>query len=83
ENLSGNALVDYLSGAFEGGEAYNATFVFGGMPQLFHYMHYEGQFEVLVPLRNATFAFQPDWPALKNINIELDFLNVGLWMRSD
>ncbi|MBD6363430.1 TIGR02099 family protein, partial [Salmonella enterica subsp. enterica serovar Enteritidis] len=32
---------------------------------------------------NATFAFQPDWPALKNLNIELDFLNDGLWMRSD
>lgn len=37
---------------------------------------------MLVPLRNATFAFQPDWPALKNLNIELDFLNDGLWMRS-
>ena len=26
--------------------------------------HNEGQFQVLVPLHNATFAFQPDWPAL-------------------
>ncbi len=23
--------------------------------------HNEGQFEALVPLRNAKFAFQPDW----------------------
>ncbi|SQI19999.1 Uncharacterised protein [Salmonella enterica subsp. arizonae] len=79
----GKALVDYLSGAIQGGEADNATLVYGGNPHLFPYKHNEGQFEVLVPLRNATFAFQPDWPALKNLNIELDFLNDGLWMRSD
>ncbi|EHR1566150.1 AsmA2 domain-containing protein YhdP [Salmonella enterica] len=83
ENLMGKALVDYLSGAIQGGEADNATLVYGGNPHLFPYKHNEGQFEVLVPLRNATFAFQPDWPALKNLNIELDFLNDGLWMRSD
>ena len=38
---------------------------------------------MLVPLRNATFAFQPDWPALQKLDISLDFLNDGLWMKSD
>lgn len=47
------------------------------------YKHNEGQFEVLVPLRNAKFAFQPDWPALTNLDIELDFINDGLWMKTD
>lgn len=83
ENLMGKALVDYLSGAIQGGQADNATLVYGGNPHLFPYKHNEGQFEVLVPLRNATFAFQPDWPALKNLDIELDFINDGLWMKSD
>ena len=83
ENLMGKALVDYLSGAIQGGQADNATLVYGGNPHLFPYKHNEGQFEVLVPLRNATFAFQPGWPALKNLDIELDFLNDGLWMKSD
>lgn len=83
ENLMGKALVDYLSGAIQGGEADNATLVYGGNPHLFPYKHNEGQFEVLVPLRNAKFAFQPDWPALTNLNIELDFLNDGLWMKTD
>lgn len=83
ENLMGKALVDYLSGAIQGGQADNATLVYGGNPHLFPYKHNEGQFQVLVPLRNATFAFQPDWPALKNLNIELNFLNDGLWMKSD
>ena len=83
ENLMGKALVDYLSGAIQGGQADNATLVYGGNPHLFPYKHNEGHFQVLVPLRNATFAFQPDWPALKNLNIELNFLNDGLWMKSD
>ncbi|EIK9306786.1 AsmA2 domain-containing protein YhdP [Escherichia coli] len=83
ENLMGKDLVDYLSGAIQGGEADNATLVYGGNPQLFPYNHNEGQFEVLVPLRNAKFAFQPDWPALTNLGIELDFINDGLWMKTD
>ena len=83
ENLMGKALVDYLSGAIQGGEADNATLVYGGNPHLFPYKHNEGQFEVLVPLRNATFAFQPGWPALTNLDIELDFLNDGLWMKTN
>ncbi|HAW7388623.1 TPA: AsmA2 domain-containing protein [Escherichia coli] len=83
ENLMGKDLVDYLSGVIQGGEADNATLVYGGNPQLFPYKHNEGQFEVLVPLRNAKFAFQPDWPALTNLDIELDFINDGLWMKTD
>lgn len=83
ENLMGKDLVDYLSGAIQGGEADNATLVYGGNPQLFPYKHNEGQFEVLVPLRNAKFAFLPDWPALTNLDIELDFINDGLWMKTD
>ncbi|MGY5955205.1 AsmA2 domain-containing protein YhdP [Kosakonia sp. BK9b] len=83
ENLMGKALVDYLSAAIQGGQTDNATLVYGGNPRLFPYKHNEGQFEVLVPLRNATFAFQPDWPALKNLDIQLDFINDGLWMKSD
>lgn len=83
ENLMGKALVDYLSGAIQGGQAENATLVYGGNPHLFPYLHNEGQFEVMVPLRNAKFAFQPNWPALDNLNIDLDFINDGLWMKTD
>jgi uncharacterized protein (TIGR02099 family) len=83
ENLMGKALVDYLSGAIQGGQADNATLVYGGNPHLFPYKHNEGQFQVLVPLHNATFAFQPDWPALQNLDIELNFINDGLWMKTD
>ncbi|ATF90843.1 AsmA2 domain-containing protein YhdP [Cedecea neteri] len=83
ENLMGKELTDYLSSAIQGGQADNATLVYGGNPHLFPYEHNEGQFEVYVPLRNAKFAFQPDWPALENLDITLDFINNGLWMNSN
>ncbi|HDH1517645.1 TPA: AsmA2 domain-containing protein YhdP [Klebsiella quasipneumoniae subsp. similipneumoniae] len=83
ENLMGKALVDYLSGAIKAGQARDATLVYGGNPHLFPYPHNEGQFQVYVPLKNATFAFQPDWPALTGLNIDLNFINSGLWMRAD
>lgn len=82
ENLMGRHLVDYLSGAIKGGQTENATLVYGGNPHLFPYKHNEGQFQVQVPLRNATFAFQPGWPALQNFDIELDFINDSLWMKA-
>ena len=79
----GKALVDYLSGAIKGGQASNATLVYGGNPHQFPYEHNEGQFQVSVPLKNATFAFQPDWPALTGLDINLNFVNNGLWMKAD
>lgn len=83
ENLMGTKLVDYLSGAIKAGKAENATLVYGGNPHLFPYPHNEGQFQVYVPLHDATFAFQPDWPALTDLDIELNFVNNGLWMKAD
>ncbi|MER0124965.1 AsmA2 domain-containing protein YhdP [Franconibacter daqui] len=82
ENLMGKHLVDYLSGAIQGGQADNATLVYAGNPHNFPYKHNDGQFQVYVPLHNATYAFQPNWPALENFDIELDFRNDGLWMSA-
>lgn len=83
ENLMGKELTDYLSGAIQGGTSDNATLTFGGNPDRFPFTHNEGQFQVYVPLHNATFGFQPDWPALNNLDITLDFINEGLWMKAD
>ena len=35
-----------------------------------------------MPLRHATFQFQPGWPALTDLAIDLDFANEGLWMQA-
>jgi len=83
EPLMGHNLTHYLSEAIKGGETDNATLLFAGDPRLFPFKHNDGMFEVQVPLRNAAFRFQPGWPALQNLDIDLDFVNDGLWMRAD
>ncbi|MEN5018303.1 AsmA2 domain-containing protein YhdP [Erwinia sp. Eh17-17] len=81
EPLMGKSLVDYLSGAIKGGQVQDATLIFAGNPQRFPFKNNDGMFEVAVPLRKATYEFQPDWPALENLDIDLDFANNGLWMK--
>ncbi|WP_343553057.1 AsmA2 domain-containing protein YhdP [Pantoea sp.] len=83
EPLMGHDLTHYLSTAIKGGQVDNATLLFAGDPTLFPFNHNDGMFEVWVPLRNSTFQFQPGWPALENLDINLDFLNNGLWMKAE
>ncbi|WP_275555573.1 AsmA2 domain-containing protein YhdP [Mixta sp. Marseille-Q2659] len=82
EPLMGTGLTNYLSGAIKGGQVNNATLLFAGNPKLFPFRHNDGMFEVWVPLRNASYAFQPGWPAIDNLDIDLDFVNDGLWMKA-
>lgn len=83
QQLMGHNLTHYLSNAIKGGQVDNATLLFAGDPSLFPFKHNDGMFEVWVPLHNSTFQFQPGWPALENLDINLDFLNNGLWMKAD
>lgn len=80
EPLMGTELVNYLTGALKGGQVDNATLVFAGNPAHFPFQHHDGQFQVWVPLRNATFEFEPGWPVLSPLDIDLNFANDGLWM---
>ena len=82
QQLMGHGLTHYLSNAIKGGQVENATLLFAGNPTLFPFRHNDGMFEVWVPLRKATYAFQPGWPSLENLDIDLDFVNDGLWMRA-
>lgn len=80
--LMGHNLTHYLSGAIKGGKVDNATLLFAGNPKLFPFKHNDGMFQVWVPLRQATYAFQPKWPAINNLDIDLNFINDGLWMNA-
>ncbi|MEC5319984.1 AsmA2 domain-containing protein YhdP [Brenneria populi subsp. brevivirga] len=82
EPFMGAHLVDYLSGALKGGYVDNGTLIFAGNPRHFPFIDNEGQFEVWAPVKNSTFAFQPGWPALTQLDINLDFANNGLWMSA-
>ncbi|MDC9592176.1 AsmA2 domain-containing protein YhdP [Xenorhabdus sp. IM139775] len=78
--LMGASLTDYLTASLIKGKVDNATLVFRGDPHDFPFKQNNGQFQVLVPVRQATFQYQPDWPALFDLNIDLNFQNNGLWM---
>lgn len=82
QTLMGTRLTDYLSSALEQGQVDNATLVYAGNPRLFPFADHQGLFQVWVPLRQAVFRYQPDWPALENLAIDLNFLNDGLWMQA-
>lgn len=80
EPLMGKHLVEYLTGALKGGQVDNATLIFAGNPSQFPFKHNDGQFEVWVPLRQADYQFEPGWPHLTDLAIDLDFINDGLFM---
>ncbi|WP_025246653.1 DUF3971 domain-containing protein [Candidatus Sodalis pierantonius] len=82
EPLMGTRLVDYLTGALKGGQVENATLLFAGNPSRFPFKHNDGQFEVWVPLKQAEYQFEPGWPALTQLDIDLDFVNDGLFMHA-
>ncbi|CDL82453.1 AsmA2 domain-containing protein YhdP [Xenorhabdus szentirmaii] len=80
--LMGKSLTDYLTASLIKGKVDNATFVFRGNPHDFPFKQNNGQFQISVPLRNAAFQYQPDWPALLNLDIDLIFQNNGLRMQA-
>lgn len=82
-NLLSQSLTDYLTRAVQGGQVDNASLVFRGNPHQFPYSHREGTFQVWVPLHHGIVSFDPRWPALNDLDMAMDFINDGLFMRVD
>lgn len=76
------SLVHYLSEAIRGGHIDTAKLSFSGNPHEFPFKNQQGHFQVMVPLQNARFAFQPNWPELKDLDLSLNFENAGLSIHS-
>ncbi|AEW44843.1 hypothetical protein SCc_743 [Serratia symbiotica str. 'Cinara cedri'] len=82
QQIISKSLVGYLSRAIQGGEIDNATLIYRGNPQHFPYFKNKDIFKIFIPLRNSTLQFQPNWPKLTNLNIDLKLVNHTLWMRA-
>ncbi|HAT3834736.1 TPA: AsmA2 domain-containing protein [Morganella morganii] len=80
--LMGEFLSEYLTQALIAGKAENATVIFQGNPADFPFRKNEGQFQIWVPLRDATFKYDQEWPALINMDADLNFHNQGLWISA-
>ncbi|MTB38929.1 MULTISPECIES: AsmA2 domain-containing protein YhdP [unclassified Providencia] len=83
QKLMGQELADYLSKAIIAGKVDEATLVFKGDPAHFPFYGNDGQFQVFVPLHNATFEYDEGWPALFDLDINLDFQRSSLAMRAE
>ncbi|WYW99601.1 AsmA2 domain-containing protein YhdP [Proteus vulgaris] len=82
EKYVGKELTRYLSDAIIAGNIDNGTFIFHGDPADFPFDNHKGWFQVYAPVKHATFKFDSEWPALFDLDINLDFKNDGLWMSS-
>ncbi|MFS1537418.1 MAG: AsmA2 domain-containing protein YhdP [Candidatus Phlomobacter fragariae] len=80
--LMGKRLTDYLTKAIIAGHVDEATMVFHGDPADFPFKKNNGQFQVFASLRDATFKYQPDWPTIFDLDIDLNFERNGLWMSA-
>nr|WP_119711837.1 DUF3971 domain-containing protein [Arsenophonus endosymbiont of Aleurodicus floccissimus] len=80
--LMGKDLSDYLTKVIISGHVDTATMVFHGDPANFPFKKNNGQLQVFVPLRDATFKYQPDWPTIFDLDIDLNFKRNGLWMSA-
>ena len=83
ERYVGKELTAYLSNAIIAGQVDNGTFIFHGDPSDFPFDNHKGWFQVYAPVKKATFKFDDQWPALFDLDINLDFKNNGLWMSAD
>ena len=73
--LMGEDLVNYLNGAIVDGKVNQALVLFNGPLQSFPFNHHEGIFVVDAELSDSTFKFDPEWPAIKQFDANLNFTN--------
>ncbi len=79
----GSQLTDYLSAAIQDGHTKTAKLIWYGPLKSFPYEHHNGVFQVWVPLKNGKFKFDPHWPAVDELNINLLFENDALNFEAD
>ncbi|WP_462170318.1 YhdP family protein [Pseudoalteromonas xiamenensis] len=66
-------LIAYLKGAIKSGQHQRSQILLNGNLSDFPFSDNSGQFEVKSELNQVEFAFAPDWFAITNAQVELDF----------
>ncbi|MGL4856130.1 YhdP family protein [Plesiomonas sp.] len=80
--LMGKGLTEYLTPTLKAGQVSGASLLWAGNPLQFPYEQKEGVFQVKVPVRQATFEFDPHWLPLTDLNLDLLFEDDRLLMSS-
>lgn len=79
----GHDLSDYLASAIKAGHVPDANLIWNGNFSDFPYQNYDGIFQAGFNLKDATFQFQPDWPAVTKLSLSALFQNerMDLWIN--
>ncbi len=72
----------YLEKALLAGQAKHSQVLWYGTLNHYPYEDMDGIFQAYVPLEDASFQFDPNWPALQELQLDLLFQNDGLFMES-
>ncbi|WP_448245397.1 YhdP family protein [Thalassotalea agariperforans] len=80
--LMGDDLVNYLERAITDGELNNAEIVFDGYFNDFPFTDKPGIFYVDAQLENSNFVFDKNWPAIENLNANLNFTNNSMMITA-
>lgn len=79
-DLMSRDLYNYLSAALVEGNVAQAKVLWSGEPQSYPFVDNSGVFQASVSIQDATFQFDPQWPSLTELNIDLLFENESLYM---
>ncbi|WP_432455996.1 MULTISPECIES: YhdP family protein [unclassified Agarivorans] len=74
---------DYLKPALLAGQAKHSQVLWYGQLNHYPYQQHDGIFQAFVPLKDARFKFDPHWPNLEKLQLDLLFQNDGLFMESN
>jgi len=78
----GETLIDYLRGALKQGHADNGQLLWFGEFANYPYSQGDGIFQTRLNVVDAEFKFDPQWPSLTELQLELLFQNDDLFMSS-
>ncbi|GIC76099.1 DUF3971 domain-containing protein [Moritella sp. F3] len=78
----GESLIDYLRGALKQGHSDNGQLLWFGEFANYPYTQGDGIFEARLNVVDAEFKFDPQWPTLTELQLELLFQNDDLFMSS-
>lgn len=79
----GDRLTDYLATAIKGGKVKSARILWYGALNDFPYQHHDGVFQAFVPLTHAKFSFDPAWPVLRDLQLNLLFENDKMYIDAN
>jgi len=76
----GEELIAYLQAGLQAGQTQNAQLLWFGEFAQYPYSQGEGIFQAKLKMHEGQFSFDPEWPALTDLELNVLFENDDLWL---